>query len=187
MLKAAPYIPPHELPSQEYPFLLDTGRTVYHFHTRTKTARAPQLQAAAPEVWVELSPGDADRLGIVEGDLVEVASPRGSLQAWARITAIREGVVFVPFHYTYWDEPGGDTPSGAGRAANELTITDWDPVSKQPYFKTGTVRVTKIAASDGRPSPAPVISAPPARGRGLRVTSDATAVVSERIEEASEP
>jgi anaerobic selenocysteine-containing dehydrogenase len=75
ILKAADYAPPHELPSEEYPFLLNTGRTIYHFHTRTKTARAPQLQEAAPEVWVELAPSDAARLGIAEGDLVEITSP----------------------------------------------------------------------------------------------------------------
>lgn len=55
-LKAAEYTPPHEPPGEEYPFRFTTGRTLYHFHTRTKTARAPQLDAAAPDVWVEISP-----------------------------------------------------------------------------------------------------------------------------------
>ncbi len=63
---------PTELPSPEYPFQLTTGRTVYHWHTRTKTGRAPQLQRAAPDAWVEISPADAERLGIEEGDLVRV-------------------------------------------------------------------------------------------------------------------
>ena len=57
------------------------------------------LQAAAPEVWVELSPGDAAALGIVEGDLVRVRSPRGAIEGPARLTGIRAGHVFVPFHY----------------------------------------------------------------------------------------
>jgi anaerobic selenocysteine-containing dehydrogenase len=141
VLKAAPYIPPAEEPSDEYPFVLDTGRTVYHFHTRTKTGRAPELDEAAPDVWVEVSERDATRLGVSEGDLVRVESPRGRVEAPARVTGIKEGVVFVPFHYGYWDREGRN---GHDRAANELTITLWDPVSKQPIFKTAAVRVEPV-------------------------------------------
>src|SRR5215213_5212144 len=83
ILKAAEYQPPHELPSEDYPLLFSTGRTVYHFHTRTKTARARQLQQAAPDAWVELSAADAERQGIVDGDLVRVESARGRIQARA--------------------------------------------------------------------------------------------------------
>jgi anaerobic selenocysteine-containing dehydrogenase len=158
ILKAAAYVPAHELPSEDFPFILITGRTLYHFHTRTKTGRAPELQAAAPDVWVEISEADAAVVGISEGDLLEVASPRGSLQAKARITGIRKGVVFVPFHYGYWDTDGGHEPDGAGRAANELTITDWDACSKQPIFKTAAASVKRIAAADG-PAPAPATTA----------------------------
>jgi len=150
ILKAAEYIPPHEPPDEERPFRLTTGRTVFHFHTRTKTARAPELQAAAPDVWAELSAADADRLGVIEGDLVEVASARGQIQAPARITGIREGVVFVPFHYGYWDEgERARGPNGRARAANEATITDWDPASKQPLFKVGAVAVRKVEEARG--------------------------------------
>ena len=60
---------------------------------------ARQLQAAAPDAWVELAPGDAKRLGIAESDLVRVESPRGRIEVKARLTGIREGVVFAPFHY----------------------------------------------------------------------------------------
>ena len=56
MIEAAEYLPPHERPDEDFPFALITGRTIYHFHTRTKTGRAPQLNAAAPDVWVEMSP-----------------------------------------------------------------------------------------------------------------------------------
>jgi anaerobic selenocysteine-containing dehydrogenase len=150
LLKAAAYVPSPELPSEDYPLLLDNGRTVYHWHTRTKTARTAELQEAAPEPWVELAPEDAERLGVADGDLVAVESPRGKIEAPARLTAIREGVVFVPFHYGYWDEPEGSEPNGRARAANELTITRWDPVSKQPIYKTSAVRVTKVADGDGR-------------------------------------
>jgi anaerobic selenocysteine-containing dehydrogenase len=131
--------------SDDYPMLLTTGRTVYHFHTRTKTGRAPQLNAAAPGPWVELNPDDAKRLGIADGDLVGVSSPRGAIQAPARICGVRPGVVFVPFHYGYFDVERGDR---IPRAANELTITAWDPVSKQPIFKVAAVRVAKLA--DGK-------------------------------------
>jgi anaerobic selenocysteine-containing dehydrogenase len=63
----------------------------------------------------------------------------------ARLSGSREGVVFVPFHYGYWDVTDEVGPDGAPpRAANELTMTIWDPVSKQPIFKTGAVRVEKL-------------------------------------------
>jgi anaerobic selenocysteine-containing dehydrogenase len=154
ILKAAEYTPPHEEPSDERPLRLITGRTLYHFHTRTKTARAPELQAAAPDVWVELSVADAGRLEMAEGDLVEVTSARGAIRGPLRISGIREGAVFVPFHYGYWDTEDGREPDGSPRAANEVTITDWDPASKQPLFKAGAVSVRKLEDGAG-PSPAP--------------------------------
>jgi anaerobic selenocysteine-containing dehydrogenase len=158
ILKGAHFQPPHETPRDEYPFRLTTGRTVYHFHTRTKTGRAPELNEAAPDVWVELAPADAGRLGVEEGDWVRVESPRGAIEAPARLTGIKEGVAFVPFHYGYWDLGEGAGPDGRPRAANELTITDWDPVSKQPIFKVAAARVTKVRDGDG-PAPAPTTTA----------------------------
>jgi len=154
-LKAADYIPSPEQPSEDYPLLLNTGRTAFHWHTRTKTSRAPELEREAPEPWVEMAPEDAEPLGIADGDLVAVMSPRGRIQAPVRLTGIRAGVVFLPFHYGYWDQPGGSKPNGRARAANELTITRWDPVSKQPIFKTATVSVEKLAdRADGGRAPA---------------------------------
>jgi anaerobic selenocysteine-containing dehydrogenase len=141
IIKAAEYVPAHERPSPDYPFVLITGRTIYHFHTRTKTARAQQLQRAAPEVWAEISEADARRLGIVANDCVTVSTPRGSITCAARINGIRTGVVFVPFHYGYWDVDGDR--HGHHRAGNELTITDWDPVSKQPLYKTAAANLRK--------------------------------------------
>jgi anaerobic selenocysteine-containing dehydrogenase len=173
VLKAAEYLPPHELPSVDYPFQLITGRTLYHFHTRTKTGRAPQLNSAAPEVWVEMAVSDAADRGFDEGDLIEISTPRGRVRARLRISGIRPGVAFLPFHYGYWDTPAGHEPAkDGGRAANELTITDWDPVSKQPLFKTAAAQVRRIARGDGEPAPAPTTtasapvagSAPPTRG-----------------------
>jgi anaerobic selenocysteine-containing dehydrogenase len=143
ILKAADWTPPHEWAGDTYPFALTTGRSVYHFHTRTKTGRTPELQAAAPDAWVELCERDAERLGVAEGDLLRVSSPRGSIDVPARIAGAREGVVFVPFHYGYWDVGDDAGPDGRPRAANELTMTIWDPVSKQPQLKTAAVKVER--------------------------------------------
>ncbi|MFH9685159.1 molybdopterin oxidoreductase family protein [Streptomyces sp. NPDC017413] len=173
MLKAVPYLPPHEAPSDAFPFQVTTGRTIFQFHTRTKTGRAPQLNAAAPDVWVEMSVPDAAEQGVGEGDLVEVAGPRGAIRARVRVTAIRRGLLFVPFHYGYWDTVAGSGPDSttAGRAANEATVTDWDPVSKQPLFKTATAAVRLLEKSTGQQAPAPTNTASaPARRDGVRAT-----------------
>ncbi|WP_410573770.1 molybdopterin oxidoreductase family protein [Amycolatopsis sp. cmx-4-61] len=156
MLKAAEYFPPHETPDDDHPFHLVNGRTIHHFHTRTKTGRTPQLRAAAPEVWLEVSERDAAAAGLAEGDLAEVSTPRGAVRARVRIGGIRDGVLFLPFHYGYWDT---DHPAGkdGDRAANELTFTDWDPVSKQPLFKTAAAALRRIG-----PVPAPAVEPVPA-------------------------
>jgi anaerobic selenocysteine-containing dehydrogenase len=114
----------------------------------------PQLDNAAPQPWVELNPADARDLNVSEGDLLEVTSPRGVMQARARICGVRPGVVFVPFHYGYFDVAEKD---GTHRAANELTITAWDPVSKQPLFKVAAVRVSKLADGTSGHSSSPTI------------------------------
>lgn len=181
IIKAAEYMPPHEIPSDKFPLQLITGRTLYHFHTRTKTARAPQLQAAAPEVWVEMSEGDAGAYGIKEGDFTRVSTPRGSVDAKVRISGIRDGVLFLPFHYGYWDTDGGHKPDKAGRAANELTITDWDPASKQPIFKTAAASIKKLKSGKG-PSAAPTTTASaPVRPIGWETKGSHNAAVQETL------
>ena len=171
IIKAAEYIPPHEPPRAEYPFALITGRTLYQFHTRTKTGRAPQLQAAAPDVWVEVSKADAGRFGVTEGDVLEISTPRGSVTAQARVCGIRNGVLFLPFHYGYWDV---DEETGHHRAANELTITDWDPVSKQPIYKTAAAQLRRIAGSTS-PAPAPTTAAAAPVSADVDATTGGTA------------
>ncbi|MEV7662080.1 nitrate reductase [Paenarthrobacter sp. NPDC089316] len=171
LLKATTYHPPHEEPDSEYPLRYTTGRTAYHFHTRTKTARSPELNAAAPRMWVELSVEDAAQLGISEGDLVRVSSRRGRIEAPARVSGVRPGTVFAPFHYGYWDTSGnhGETADGGhgvpvtgqgvhATAANELTLTEWDPVSKQPIFKNAAVNVERLRSGTGL-APAPTTTA----------------------------
>ena len=119
-----------EVPDDKYPFWATTGRIVYHFHTRTKTGQSRELYDARPDAFVQINEEDARRLGIHEGDMVEVASRRATITAPAQIGDILPGHVFIPFHYGYWDEPGSEHggPDGRARAANELTFTGWDPV-----------------------------------------------------------
>jgi len=119
-----------EPPDDEYPFLLNTGRTVEHWHTRTKTGRVEILERMAPEGWVELNPTDARRLKVRSGDLVTLQSRRGSLSGLpVRVTGIvRPGEVFVPFHY---DE----------LCVNRLTIDEFDPISREPNYKQAAVRI----------------------------------------------
>jgi anaerobic selenocysteine-containing dehydrogenase len=137
IIKASDYMPPAEEPDARYPFWLTAGRVVHHFHTRTKTGRVAALRDAAPVPYVEIGEADARRLGIQAGDTVEIGSRRGRVVVEARLGAIAEGHLFLPFHYGDWDEPG--RPG----AANELTVTDWDPVSKQPHQKFAAVWIRK--------------------------------------------
>ena len=135
--------------SDDFPLLLSTGRTVYHFHTRTKTSRAPQLQTAAPEAWLEISGTDAAMSGIQDGEPCRVISEYGEAEMRARISDIQQGVVFAPFHYGGRTQEGFDPAKTATNghrptAANEVTQTQIDPVSKQPVYKCAAVRVTPI-------------------------------------------
>jgi ferredoxin-nitrate reductase len=138
VIKPADYVPPPEEPDTQYPFWLTTGRVVYHWHTRTKTSRVPALQAAAPVPVVEVNYEDATRLSISSGDRVRVGSRRGVVELQAMLTDIIPSHLFMPFHY------GNDEAASLGpTAANELTLTDWDPVSKQPQFKFAAVWIQK--------------------------------------------
>jgi anaerobic selenocysteine-containing dehydrogenase len=128
-------------PDEEYRLWLTTGRVVYHFHTRTKTGRSKELHQAAPDGFVQISTEDATKYGIKNGDFIEVESRRGRVIVPARVGDIEPGLVFIPFHYGYWDE------TGRPRAANELMIMEWDPVSKQPHYKYAAVRIRKTASA----------------------------------------
>ena len=139
IIKASDYIQPYEQPDKHYPLWLTTGRIVFHFHTRTKTGRCAELEEKAPDAFIEISHEDAAAYDVREGDMLELLLRRGFARAQARITSIRRGVLFMPFHYGYWDK--NDRP----RAANELTLPEWDPVSKQPHFKFSAVQIRKIS------------------------------------------
>jgi anaerobic selenocysteine-containing dehydrogenase len=140
IIKGAEAFAPPEDPDDAYPFFLTTGRVTHHFHTRTKTGRSPDLNAAAPRVFVEMAASDAEALGVADGALVEVRSRRGRLVAPVVTGGIEPGVVFIPFHYGDEGDESGEMPS----AANRLTMSGWDPVSKQPHFKYAAVAVRPV-------------------------------------------
>lgn len=100
-----------------------------------------------------MSPGEAFRRGLAEGDLAEISSARGKLRARVRVARVRDGVLFVPFHYGYFDAPHGAPArrQQPGRAANEATITAWDPASKQPLFKTCAAAITVVERASDAP------------------------------------
>ena len=139
VLKPARYVPPTEEPDQAYPIFLTTGRVTHQFHTRTKTGRAANLQAASPDAYVQIAADDASKLRVKDGDWVRITSRRGSIEAQAVIGDIEAGHLFIPFHFGYWDNPE------RARAANELTLFEWDAVSKQPHFKYAAVKLRKIS------------------------------------------
>ncbi|PKS10757.1 hypothetical protein jhhlp_002514 [Lomentospora prolificans] len=141
ILKTCHYIEPREEPDEEYPLRLSTGRNVYQFHTRTKTGRT-DLQKASSEPEARISAADAKKYGVTDGENVVIRSRRGAVEMKVRIARTKEGQVFIPFHYGYFD-----CKDGRARAANELTIGYWDPVSKQPTFKAGAIKIEKIRDS----------------------------------------
>ena len=150
-------------PGRDFPLILNSGRTVEHWHTRTKTGRVSLLEGLAPEAWVEINPSDAETLKIRTGDVVRVVSPRGEVErVTARVTAIvRAGEVFIPFHY---DEA----------CANRLTNDEFDPISREPNYKQCAVRVEPVPRADLSPSVSSSASAPRSRRGRSRQASRAS-------------
>lgn len=128
---AVEHVPPAELPDEEYPLVLTTGRRRYHYHTGTMTHRTGALEVFYPTEYLEINPADAEKLGIAEGDRVRVSSRRGEVELAARLTdRVAPGVVFTSFQYP-------DVP------INKLTIGAIDPISKIPEYKVCAVKVEK--------------------------------------------
>ena len=127
---------PPEIPNKDYPFWLNTGRTVEHWHTRTKTGQIPLLNNLSPEAWVEMNTRDALKLKLKHGDYVRVASQRGAIERIVlRVTeTVAPGQIFIPFHY-------------AEANANNLTISICDPYSREPNYKQAAVLVEQALAS----------------------------------------
>ena len=126
-----PFIVARETPDAEYPLLLTTGRYLYHFHTRTMTGKSAGLEEICPPVPIEIHPDDASAQKIADGEMIEVSSRRGTIQARAKVTERSpKGSVFMAFHF----KEG---------AANILTIDALDPIAKIPEYKVCAVRVKK--------------------------------------------
>lgn len=125
------WMPPAESPDQEYPFLLTTGRVLFQYHTGTMSRRSTALNEGCAECFIEINWEDAEAMGIMDGDPVEVASRRGKLTTKAKVGDMTEpGTVFMPFHF--FEVP-----------VNNLTIAALDPVAKIPEYKVCAVKVEK--------------------------------------------
>ena len=124
---------PVENPDEEYPLILTTGRSLFHYHTGTMTRKASALDAHEPEARLEMNPVLADSLNVVDGEKIKLSTRRGSLVMPIKITSgIAEGVVFTTFHFTE-------------TAINWLTNADsLDPVAKIPEYKVSAARIEKI-------------------------------------------
>ena len=136
-LRPIEHAEPAEAPDANYPLLLTTGRSKFHWHTMTRTGKNPALRKGAPDPILEINRGDARAHGIQDADFVEIISRRGKVMAQCRVTEeIARGTCFLPFH---WGRDGGFF-----KAANNLTISARDPVSRQPELKACAVRVRKV-------------------------------------------
>ncbi|MCL8013082.1 bifunctional nitrate reductase/sulfite reductase flavoprotein subunit alpha [Streptomyces sp. AS02] len=136
---ARPHMPAAEMPDDDYPFVLNTGRVQHQWHTLTKTGRVAKLNKLNPGPFVEVHPEDAGALGIADGDRVEVASRRGRAVLPAVVTdRVRPGGCFAPFH---WNDLFGEYLS-----VNAVTSDAVDPISFQPEFKVCAVSLTRVAA-----------------------------------------
>ena len=127
------YRPPKELPDEQFPMVLTTKRSLYHYHTGTMTHKISALNSLLGEGFVEINPFDAAALSIKDGDVVKVVSRRGEVSAKAKLSGLTPaGVISMDFHFA-------ETPT------NVLTNPAFDPVSKIPEFKVAAVRVEKVA------------------------------------------
>jgi formate dehydrogenase alpha subunit len=125
-----------ELPDEEYPFNMSTGRVLYHWHGSTMTGRSA-LEEIYPEATCEMHPEDAEKLGIVTGDWVEVSSRRGAIKLRVLVTGRSpKGTVFIPFHF-------------AEAAANLLTLDKIDSRAKIPDYKNTAVKIIKTTPPEG--------------------------------------
>ena len=123
---------PDELPDDDYPLMMTTGRVLYHWHGGEMTRRARGLEAVYPEALIEIHPHDAGVVGIVDGSLIKVASRRGEIVAKAEVTdRVYQGLIFSTFHFP-------------DSAANFLTNPTLDPVAKCPEFKVCAVKVEAV-------------------------------------------
>ncbi len=131
-LIALPFIDNNERPNEQYPFWLNTGRVVEHWHTRTKTGRIGNLNKFSPIPYMEINPSAAEKFGIRSMEYVRVVSPRSDAVVMAQLTErVAPDAIFIPMHY--YD------------CVNRLSLGLLDPYSRQPAYKQCAVRIEKIA------------------------------------------
>ncbi|MFI1482396.1 molybdopterin-dependent oxidoreductase [Streptomyces sp. NPDC020747] len=136
---ARPHLPAAEMPDDDFPFVLNTGRLQHQWHTLTKTGRVAKLNKLDPGPFVEVHPQDAAALGVADGDRVEVASRRGRAVLPAVVTdRVQVGCLFAPFH---WNDLFGEYLS-----VNAVTSDAVDPVSFQPELKVCAVSVVRVSS-----------------------------------------
>jgi len=143
-LWAVDYVAPPEVPDTTYPYWLNSGRVIEHFHSRTKTKRVAQLHEMVPENYVEICAADAKKIGVVTGNLVKVTSRRGTITLKCMVTeTVAAGAVFIPMHFG--DIDPSDVAQNGGRqvAVNRLTMNWVDPVCGQPIYKHCAVKLAK--------------------------------------------
>jgi formate dehydrogenase (NADP+) alpha subunit len=132
LFTAVEWIPPAEPTDEDYPFILTTGRVLYHYHTGSMTRRSAGLNEICPECWVEINPRDALELDIRDGETVGVSTRRGRIEAKASVGEMTDArTIFIPFHFSE-------------AAANRLTIAAIDPIAKIPEFKVCAAKVEKL-------------------------------------------
>jgi len=132
------FLPPAELPDAEYPFFMNTGRQIYHWHTGTMTRRATGLDSREPTPTFELNPMDAAELGIEDGDPVRITSRRATMEIAVRLSdRVARKQIFVPMHYRE-------------AAANLLTNPALDPYAKIPEFKVCAVHLEPVTRDGER-------------------------------------
>ncbi|MGQ0714513.1 MAG: formate dehydrogenase subunit alpha [Gemmatimonadaceae bacterium] len=132
------FLPPAELPDAQFPFWMNTGRQLYHWHTGTMTRRSYGLDAREPVPTVEVSPRDAAELGVRDGDAVRITSRRNTIEIAVRLSPrVARHQIFIPMHYRE-------------AAANLLTNPALDPYAHIPEFKVCAVRIEPVAARDRR-------------------------------------
>jgi formate dehydrogenase major subunit len=131
-LMSTTVIPPKELPDDEYPMILMTGRQLEHWHTGAITRRSAVLDELEPEANASMSPADIAEMEIMPGDIIRVATRRGTVELKVRVDdALAEGVLFIPFCY-------------AEAPANFLTNPQLDPIGKIPEFKFCAARIERL-------------------------------------------
>jgi len=126
------WTPPAEVADEQYPFVLSTGRRLYHYHTRTQTGRSEGLNELLGEETADMSPEDGLAMGIADGEKVRVASRRGQVEVKARLTEqVPPGMVWMAFHFREG-------------CANWLTNPVFDPVTQTAEYKACAVKIEKL-------------------------------------------